>query len=113
MNKRSVAAAALALSACSFSTYHEKLMTNQELIGADCQQLAAEELRVADNARHASETATNGAITGAFLSVLSAYHQTDDVGKNSTNLATQHEQQAKELEGRRQMISTLRMRKGC
>ena len=102
-----------ALIGCSFSTYHQNLMTNQQLVAADCGQLAAEEVRVAENARHVSESATNGAITGALLSVLSAYHKTEDAGKNTSDLATQHEQQAKELEGRRQLISTLRMRKGC
>src|SRR5262245_672143 len=113
MRKSSLVAAVLMLSACSSSPWHDDLMTNQQLMAADCRQLAVEEQKVADNAKHASENSTGGALAGALLSVLSAYHKTEDAGKNTTDLATQHEQQGKELENRRQIISTLRARKGC
>ena len=58
------------MSACSSTPWHENLMTNEQLIAADCSQLAVEERKAANNAQAAREGANVGAVGAVFMAVL-------------------------------------------
>lgn len=107
---------------CVTAPWHEQLMSNDQLIGASCSQLAAEQQRVADNARHSAESSKGGMIGAMFLVVLEGMaaastntpiNANNSAAMNSAGLADEHTKQASELEGRKNMIDMIRSKKGC
>lgn len=111
-----------ALLGCSSTPWHENLMTNEQLIAADCKQLAVEEQKAANNAQSAREGSTIGTVGAVFLAVLEGVaasasktpmNTSNSAAMNSAGLADEHTKQAAEFENRRSMISTIRSRKGC
>ena len=103
-----------AMVGCATSPWHENLMSNNQLIAADCQQLIMEERRVTDNIQHLNEASSGGTVGAVLLAVLEGLGGTSGTASaNSANLANQHSQQAAQLESRKRMIVTLRSKKGC
>lgn len=111
-----------ALSGCATTTWHESLLTNDQLVAANCQQLAVEQQRVADNAQHASEAASGGATGAVFLAILEGVaasksgvpvNANNSAAVDSAALADEHNKQSAQLEARKNMITTLRSKKGC
>ncbi len=107
---------------CATSPWHENLMSNNQLVAANCEQLAVEQSKVADNAQHTAEAASGGGVGAILLAVLEAvaasgsgqtYNANNSAGMNQANLADEHSKQAAELEQRRNLIDTLRRKKGC
>lgn len=110
------------LTGCATSPWHETLMSNEQLIAADCQQLAVEQSRVDDNARHSAEASKGGAAGAVFLAVLegmaasankTTINTSNSAAMNSASLADENSKQAAQLDGRKNMISMLRGKKGC
>ena len=110
------------LAGCATSPWHEDLMSNNELVAANCQQLAVEQRKVEDNAMHASEAGTNGGIAAVFLTVLESaaaiasgttLDTNNSAGINQASLADEHNKQSRELDERKNLISMLRHKKGC
>lgn len=102
------------MAACATSPWHENLMNNNQLIAADCQQLAMEQRRVADNIQHLDEASSGGTAGAVLLAVLEGLAGTGGAAAgNSASLANEHSQQAAQLENRKNMIVTLRGKKGC
>jgi len=112
--RKVLAAAAVLACAPAHAVWHENLMNNQQLVAASCAELATEERKVGDNAKHAAAAAESGATAGALLSLMSVLaKQGPSGGDANTKLAAEHEKQAKELEQRRGLIAQLQSRKGC
>jgi len=114
--------AVLLTSGCATSPWHENLMSNDQLVAANCQQLAVEQQRVADNAKHTSEASSIGTGGAIFLAVLEGMtaqktrtpvDTNNSAAMNSAGLADEHTKQAAQLEGRKNMIVMLRGKKGC
>lgn len=102
------------MAGCATSPWHGNLMSNNQLIAADCQQLTMEERRVSENIQHLNEASSGGTVGAVILAVLEGLGGTSGTASaNSANLADQHSQQAAQLENRKSMIATLRSKKGC
>jgi hypothetical protein len=110
------------LCACATSPWHANLMNNQQVIAADCAQLANERQRVQDNAAHLSEASKGGNIGAAFLVVLegvaavatkSAPDTSKSAAVNQAALADEHAQQASEMRNRLDLIDAVRAKKNC
>ena len=110
------------LSACSSTPWHENLMTNEQLIAADCKQLAVEEQKAANNAQAAREGSTVGAVGAVFLAVLegmaaaaskTTVNTNNSAAMNSASMSDEHTKQAAEFDNRKNMISRIRSKKGC
>ncbi|HEX9391559.1 MAG TPA: hypothetical protein VF928_09630 [Usitatibacteraceae bacterium] len=110
------------LSGCSSTPWHENLMSNEQLIAADCKQLAVEEQKAANNAQSAREGSTIGTVGAVFLAVLEGVaasasktpmNTNNSAAMNSATMADEHTKQAAEFENRRNMISMIRGKKGC
>lgn len=110
------------LAGCSTSPWHGNLMNNEQLVAANCQQLAAEEQRVADNAKHTAEVSSSGGIGTVILAVLEGMASVGtgtpiDANNSATmsfaSLNDEHSKQAAQFEGRKNMIAMLRSKKGC
>lgn len=111
-----------ALSGCTTTAWHESLLTNDQLVAANCQQLAAEQQRVADNAQHATEAASGGATGALFLAMLEGVaagksgvpvNANNSAAVDSAALADEHKKQSGQLEARKNMIAMLRSKKKC
>jgi outer membrane murein-binding lipoprotein Lpp len=111
-----------ALPGCATTTWHENLLTNDQLVAANCQQLAIEQQRVADNAQHASEASSGGAVASILLGVLEGVAASksgvppdanNSATVNSAALADEHSAQSRQLEARKNMIIMLRSKKRC
>lgn len=111
-----------ALSGCATTTWHENLLSNNQLIAANCQQLAAEQQRVADNAQHATEAASGGTTGALFLALLEGVaagksgvpvNANNSAAVQSAALADEHNKQSAQLADRKNMIVMLRSKKGC
>lgn len=123
--KRGVSAVLLfagLLSGCSSTPWHEDLMSNEQLIAADCKQLAVEEQKAANNAQSAREGSTIGTVGAVFLAVLEGVaasasktpmNTNNSASMNSATMADEHTKQAAEFDNRKNMISTIRRKKGC
>ena len=115
-----LAAGAASLTACASTPWHEDLMTNQQLVRADCRSLAVENKKLADNAKHASEASSFSKGGAVFLAVLegvaaglSGTTTQAEAATNQQNLAATAAQQAQDLEARRQLVNSLQTRKSC
>lgn len=104
------------------ATWHENLMSNEQLVAANCQQLATEQRRVADNAKHSSEASSGGMIGAVFLAVLEGVaaagtntpvNANSSASMNSANLSAEHKKQVAVLQDRANMIDLIRSKKGC
>ena len=114
--------AVLTFAGCTTSPWHEDLMSNDQLVRATCPQLAVEQQRVAENAKHAGEASSIGMFGTALLGALEVMTSTatktpidtnNSATIDSAGLADEHSKQASQLEGRRNMIAMLRSKKGC
>ena len=110
------------MSACSSTPWHENLMTNEQLIAADCSQLAVEERKAANNAQAAREGANVGAVGAVFMAVLegmaaaaskTAVNTNKSAAMNSAGMSDEHTKQAAAFDNRKSMISMIRSKKGC
>lgn len=102
------------MTGCATSPWHENLMSNNQLIAADCQQLAMEERRVADNIQHLNEASGGGTAGAILLALMEGLAGTGGAAAgNSASLANEHSKQAAQLENRKNMIAALRSKKGC
>lgn len=109
-----------AISLLGCTTWHQNLMSNDQLVAANCEQLANESKMVADNAQHLTETSRGGAVGTVFLAVLegmaaSASDKPLDTkaSQESAKQNEEHAKQASELESRKGMVEMLRSKKGC
>lgn len=114
-NRFAVAALVTGLiSGCATSPWHENLMSNNQLMASDCQQLAQEERRVADNIQHLNEASSGGSLGAVLLAVMEGLAGTGGgAAGNSASLANEHGKQAAQLENRKNLIAALRSKKGC
>lgn len=110
------------LAGCSTSPWHGNLMSNDQLVSANCQQLAVEEQRVADNAKHTAEVSSSGGIGTVILAVLEGMASVAtgtpiDTNNSATmsfaGMNDEHSKQAAQFESRKNMITMLRSKKGC
>lgn len=112
----------LTLAGCASSPWHDNLMSNQQVVAADCQQLKDELNKINDNANHLSETGTNTGIGAIFLTVLEAVaasgsgstlDSNKSAGVNTAGAADEYNRQANELKQRKYMVEQVSSKKGC
>lgn len=110
------------LAGCSTSPWHGNLMSNDQLVSANCQQLVVEEQRVADNAKHLAEVSSSGGIGTVILAVLEGMASVGtgtpiDANNSATmsfaGMNDEQSKQAAQLESRKNMVAMLRSKKGC
>jgi hypothetical protein len=110
-----------ALLACTgCATWHDDLMTNEQLIQANCSQLAIEDAKLADNAEHLSQASTGSGVGGAFLAVLEgvagAQSGTEVTGESASQQARMAEEMAEKsrlTEERRTQLRIIQAKRGC
>lgn len=110
------------LSACASAPYHVNLMSSQQLMSASCEQLAAEEIRVGENAEHKKQASQAGGVAMVFMAILegvaavktgSTLNESNSAAVSTGALADEHSKQAAELTQTKSLISTLRAKKRC
>lgn len=104
------------------STYYEDLMTNQQLIAADCSSLAEEEMKIQSNINASNEgSGVNifGAVAMAFLegeaasSTGATYDPNNSSAMAFADGAGSTAQLAADWEKKKSLIGQLRAKKGC
>jgi hypothetical protein len=110
------------LPGCISAPWHENLMSNDQLVAANCQELAAEQKRVSDNAQHTAETSKFSAGSAMLLLLLEGkaarangtpLDTENSAAMNSANASDEHTKQSGEFENRKNMIELIRSKKGC
>lgn len=118
----SVGALAVLISASGCATYYEDLMTNQQLIAADCSSLAEEEMKIQSNINASNEgSGVNifGAVAMAFLegeaasSTGATYDPNNSSAMAFADGAGTTAQLAADWEKKKSLIGQLRAKKGC
>lgn len=95
-------------------TYYENLMTNQELIVADCPSLALEESKIESNIRASNEGANIGILGVLGMAALEGQAGTDGSATMQLANATDGSSQlASDWTQKKSLISQLRAKKGC
>jgi hypothetical protein len=104
--------AMLALAGCA--TWHEDLMTNQQLVQADCKALAQEDAKLAENVKHASQASSGGGFAAVMVAVLEGMAGTggESAGQQA-RLAEDAAAKARSAEERRQRVRMVQAKKGC
>jgi hypothetical protein len=95
-------------------TFYENLMTNQELIAADCPSLALEESKIDSNIRASQEGANIGILGVLGMAALEGQAGTDGSATMQLANATDGSSQlASDWTQKKSLISQLRAKKGC
>lgn len=102
---------AMTITGCVTATWHDDLMSNAQLMQADCQALRNEEQKLADNAKHTEEAASFGKGAAFFVALLegaaAAKSGTTTTAPGATQqaaLAENAAQLSRQAEERRQMV---------
>ena len=107
---------------CVTSPWNEKLMSNVELLQANCAELQLEKRRVGENSIHLADTAKSGGFGTVLIGMLegvAAYKtgSTLDPSKsaafNMISIDDENSKQADELASREKMIATLSQKRNC
>lgn len=109
------------LSGCTSIPFHTDLMSDQQLIAANCNQLAEEEKKVEQNSQHMAEKSSFGGISSVLFAAFEGYAQSDTKGRytpsnasnNFSDSSSADAANAAALAKRQSLISTLRIRKRC
>ena len=117
-----VGALALLCMASGCATYYEDLMSNQQLIAADCSALATEEMKIQSNIDASNEgSGMNifGAVTMALLegeaanSTGASYDASNSSASSFADGAATSGQLAADWQKKKNLIGQLRAKKGC
>lgn len=113
---------AISLAGCATSSWNDNLMSNSELIQANCDQLAIEKQRVTQNSAHLADSASTtgwGALLVGMLEITAAHKSGSTLvadksgGVSLASMSDEQRVQARHLEARQALISTLRSKRNC
>jgi hypothetical protein len=107
-------AAALVSATAACATYHEDLMSQQQLYSASCPALAEEEQKVADNIAAWNEGSMIGLLGMGAMTALESEAGTGNSGSSTMGQGAMNDaSESDRLQGTRILIQQLRAQRGC